>query len=739
LPLLRHKSLGAQVALPVVVALLATTVLVAAFLLWSTRQADTLARERQVRIVASLLDRRMGDMAHDQEASTVWDEAVIMLRQPKLDIDWIDINLGVWFHQYYGHDAVVILKSDGTPVYAMRGGKRTEPTAFADVVNGVMQPLVAELRGKLSRPQDIRLTGRFRSATANDLAVIGGRPAIVSAKPIVPETSAVQQLPGQQDFQVVMRYLDGDFLTELSREYLIDDIRYSSTPAIGAGEAAIPLRSKRAGVIGYLIWKPFAPGSAVLRQLVPALIQALLLVGIAVAILLVRVRRSALEVEASKAQAQHLAFHDALTGLANRALFEDRLDGQVAALRRAGGTDPGIALLYLDLDRFKTVNDTLGHPAGDELIRELARRLAGITRETDTVARLGGDEFAIIQTGVDGPADTEVLCLRIIEEVSQPFQIAGGQIGVGISIGVAFPDADADRIELSRRADIALYHAKSSGRGRFVVFDAAMDAGIRLRGIVEQQLRSALAAGDQFELEYQPVYDALTMRPVAVEALVRWRHPTQGRVSPATFVPIAEETGLIEPLGEWVLRQACLDARDWPVATLAVNVSTVQLRNPAFAATVMTILQETGFDSSRLELEITETSLIEDAPLCQPNISYLRGQGIGFALDDFGTGYSSFAHLREFEVDRLKIDRSFVAGIDGPDGGGAIIRAIVDLAHAGGMAVTAEGVETEEQARHLISVGCQALQGYLLSCPIAPAAISDLLTAKEGNQRSVAA
>ena len=308
--------------------------------------------------------------------------------------------------------------------------------------------------------------------------------------------------------------------------------------------------------------------------------------------------------------------------------------------------------------------------------------------------------------------------MRIMEAMSEPFQLAGNKVSVGMSIGVALAPADADdRTELARKADIALYQAKADGRGRYLFFAEEMDASIRHREQVERDLRAALASGDQFELVYQPLYGAQSQRVYGAEALIRWHHPELGLLAPSMFVPIAETTGLIEPLGEWVLEQACLAAKRWPGQTVAVNVSAVQLRNPDFAERVLEIVGATGLDPERLELEITETSFIESAAACQPNLARLREKGIRIALDDFGTGYSSFSHLRDFQIDRIKIDQSFVQGIDRSEGG-AIIQAIVDLARASGMQVTAEGVETPEQNWFVTRAGCNALQGYLLSTPV---------------------
>jgi diguanylate cyclase (GGDEF)-like protein len=479
-------------------------------------------------------------------------------------------------------------------------------------------------------------------------------------------------------------------------------------------------------VIGYLAWRPFAPGSAVFARLAPVLLTAAALVAALVFLLMRRVASRTRELRESNAAVEHLAFHDVLTGLPNRALFEDRLNHALAVFRRTA--EHRVALLCLDLDRFKMVNDTLGHAAGDELIREFARRLSDAIRASDTAARIGGDEFAIIQTDIASVEAIEELCGRIVRAASEPFLIGGNQVHVGVSVGVALAGKDGlDAEELARRADIALYEAKAGGRGRYRLFTPAMDEPIRARQNAEKDLRAALDAGDQLSIAYQPIYSATEGGMVGVEALIRWQHPEIGNVPPAVFIPVAEEIGLIEPLGEWVIAQACRDARDWPIETLSINVSPVQLRNPHFAMRAIAIISDAGIDPSRIEFEITETAVVDDASQCAVNLRLLREFGIRVALDDFGTGYSSFSHFNRFEVDRVKIDRTFVDKIDVREGGSAIIQAIVELARSSGLRTTAEGVETDEQKNFLEGIGCDELQGFLLAHPVAAHEIDALL------------
>ncbi|WP_238995169.1 putative bifunctional diguanylate cyclase/phosphodiesterase [Sphingomonas solaris] len=712
----------AQVVLPVAIALSLTAAVLALLLAWSTHAVDEAARQRQAGLFAVVLHDSIRAVAHDQEASTVWDDAVVQVRRAPLDRDWLDANLGVWMHSYYGHDQTYVVDPRGRPVYAMQDGRRTAPSRYA-VAEPTAGPLMMRLRAEMRDPVPRRDT-TVLSDGASDLGMVAGRPAIVSVKPIVSDTGRIRQAAGSEFLHVSVRFLDRSFLTRLAGAYWFRDVRFAPPGELRPGEIGVPLRSADGVLLGRIAWRPFEPGARVLGRLAPGLALGLMLIGGVLGWLMLRLRRGTAQLQLSRARAEHLAFHDSLTGLPNRALFENRLDQALAGVRRGAGR---AALLYLDLDRFKNVNDTLGHPAGDDLIRQLGRRLAMLVRESDTVARLGGDEFAILQTGVGSPADIEILCLRIIEAVDAPFEVLGGQAHVGISIGVALaPVHSVERVELSRKADIALYHAKSHGRGRFTVFAEEMDSTLRSRRSLEQDLRAALA-GDQLAVHYQPQFAMRGGAMTGVEALVRWHHPAKGMMPPAAFLPVAEESGLIEAIGEWVLREATRAARDWPVGRLSINVSALQLRRPGFAARVMALLAESGFEPARLQLEIGESRYIEHAQDCRPNIMLLRANGVQMALDDFGTGFSSLGSLRQCAIDRVKIDRSFVQAIDRDADGDAVIAAIIRLAQATGLHVTAGGVETAGQNAALATMGCDEVQGFLLARPLPAAAIARLL------------
>ena len=417
----------------------------------------------------------------------------------------------------------------------------------------------------------------------------------------------------------------------------------------------------------------------------------------------------------SEERINFLAGHDVLTGLPNRAVFQEKLADALTLATRGRG----FALLCLDLDQFKSVNDTLGHPVGDNLLRAVADRLRGIVRETDTIARLGGDEFAILQLDVSGPEEASALARRLIKDISAPYVLDGERVTIGVSIGISLaPDNGVGAVQLFKNADLALYRAKQMGRGTFRLFAPEMDAAVNARRELERDLREALSQ-NQFELYYQPVVHGRTRIPTGFEALLRWHHPVRGMVSPDEFISVAEDIGAIIPIGAWVLRQACLTAATWPDhIRVAVNVSSRQFEDRSFTAMVGDAIQQAGIKPSRVELEITESVIMGENQTTLSAMHALRALGVRVAMDDFGTGYSSLSYLNSFPFDTIKIDKSFVNGVQTRKECAAIIRAITTLGDVLGMSTTAEGVETEEQLAILTEAGCTELQGYLFSKPV---------------------
>ncbi len=438
----------------------------------------------------------------------------------------------------------------------------------------------------------------------------------------------------------------------------------------------------------------------------------------------------------AEARIAYMAHHDALTDLPNRVLFHERLNELLGRVRRRGES---LAVHCLDLDHFKGVNDTLGHPIGDELLKAVAQRLGKCLRDSDMVARLGGDEFAVVQFPLAGPHEASTLATTLIEVVSKPYEVHGHEFVVGASIGIALAPGDGDAGDmLLRNADMALYRAKAEGRGTAHFFEPEMDRRIQARRLLELDLRKAFANGE-FELFYQPLINLNANAVSGFEALLRWRHPERGMIAPMEFIPLAEEIGLIVPLGEWVLRKACTEAMRWPSELkVAVNLSPAQFRSRGVVNAVLTALAYSRLSADRLELEITESVLLGETDANLATLHQLREIGVRISMDDFGTGYSSLSYLRCFPFDKIKIDRSFVRELSERPDCVAIIRAVAGLGMSLGIATTAEGIETTEQLERVRAEGCTEVQGYLFSPPRPASELGELLNAGDAKQAAVA-
>ena len=705
------------VILPTALILFLLAAMVWGVLDFSTSKTDEIAVRRQAQRVQIAIEQSLKSVKVDQEASTLWDDAVVRTRQKPLDRDWIDDNLGTWFHTYYHIDEVYLLDPRDRPIYAMVGGDRAPLRSFARI-SGPALDLARQLRARLVIARSLAPGAAERTVGVSEMAIVDGRPAFVSLKPILSESGKIAQPRGSEYVHVAVRYLDGNFLTGMAGVYSIDGARFSWTRVT----PALPILAADGHELGYISWKPFQPGRQVEDKMVPVLCMTMLVVAALIGLLLLRIQRSRTDIEASRAHAEHLAFHDSLTGLPNRALFEDRLKSALA--RR----DPHVAVLMLDMDRFKNVNDTLGHQAGDELIREFGRRLRSLVRAGDTIARLGGDEFSIlIESACLG--DVEQLAERILDVVKPPFEIMGSQVYVSASIGIAVAAGpDNDPLELVRKADIALYRVKEGGRNSYRLFSPEMDDSVKLRRTVEDELRQAIASGRGLILHYQPQV-AREGTVIGLEALLRWEHPVRGVIAPREFVPVAEETGLMVPLGDWVLHKACLASRRWPGLFVSVNLSPVQFHAPGFVERLMKIVRETGANPSTIQLEVTERVLLKDDHSIRTILAKLRSAGFKIVLDDFGTGYSSLSYLRRFAVDKIKIDGSFVQGIEDSADSRAIVAAVLALGWALGLTVAAEGIETAEQCTFLDSAGCKEMQGHYFSPAVPVDDIAPLLAA----------
>jgi diguanylate cyclase (GGDEF)-like protein len=521
--------------------------------------------------------------------------------------------------------------------------------------------------------------------------------------------------PQRETAMVVgVRSLPDQALRDIGKRYELANIRFRATVE-PSRDYVLPVLDSAGERIGFLTWDPARPGSAMLPTLLMTMLASMAAIVSAFAVVFQRLRRLGTELATDEERAQRLAHHDHLSGLLNRAGFEARLAAEMARSER---NHAGFALHLVDLDRFKQVNDTLGHQAGDEVIKETARRIAGVVRGADVVARLGGDEFGVIQIDTDSTHEASSLAERLREAITRPMDYHGVEIGVGCSIGIALgPTHDTDHAAIMKLADSALYEAKNNGRGRYRFYEAGADASLRMKQLVEEELRDAIA-NDQLELHYQPQVSADGARIVGLEALVRWRHPTRGMIPPLDFIPIAEQRGLIIPLGNWVIRRACADARRFGDIKIAVNLSAAQIKQASFSANLMREITQAGIDPALIELELTEGMIVEDELHAAQVITALRDKGVSFALDDFGTGYSSLIYLRRFSFDKIKIDRSFLEAVDSQGESAILLHSVVHLGRALGLTVCAEGVESAEQHRFLQAIGCHQLQGYHFAKPM---------------------
>lgn len=732
----RARSLSTQITWLSVAFAVGLLICVVSFAWWGVLRIDDRSLARQSRSVLIGVQEALAALPVAQDSSAIWDDAVVNLRSN--NEAWLAENLVEWMSDYYGHDYVYVLDPDNVPLRGASHGEGVYASSY-EVFRQSIHPLVDQLRNDMKSvsndPADstaaITGLGVLDFVTFSDQSV-----AAVSIRPVVPSSGELKQVPGSEYLHVSIKTIDDAFIRPIADRFSLQGLEFS-TAAAGSNRASVPVRDRSESIVGYMTWVPDRPATELVLDVLPAAGLCFAFGVAGLIFLLRRLRKTSAKLEVSEAEAQYLAFHDPLCGIPNRALFEDRLDQALAMMRRNGGK---VALHFLDLDGFKHLNDTLGHAAGDELLCQVAGRLRAAIREVDTVARLGGDEFAIIQVDAGDQLGAEHLGDRVIGALSEPFNLAGEEGRVGVSIGIVLADEpDCAAADLRRKADIALYQAKANGRGRLQVFAGDMDEAVKQKQALERDLRLALREERGLRLDYQPIFSAASGAVCGAEALVRWSHPELGVLRPDRFIGLAEERGLIDQLGLWVLRSACSFAVTSSIPWVAVNVSPLQFRDEYLAEHVLEILALTGLAPQRLEIEITEGLLLQNSPTVQATLSKLRTAGIRVALDDFGTGYSSISYLRTYGVDKLKIDRSFVEQLGQGQDIDSIVRSIIELARAMRMKVTAEGVETELQRTILNDMGCDQLQGFLLARPISGDALQARLTQPDTLKRPLRA
>jgi len=713
---LTHAQRRSGIIRPLRITALATVLLLAVIGTVLTTRYDSASREREQRMVSHGFGQHITEYASVVVPQIDWDDAVDKIDN-HFDPAWIDRNITTYLHVMNGITRVFIINDDNEQLsYAAIDGHRAGPQAFKPFADPVRMLMPAIRAAEAARPPLHTDPGSARLVASpiqrSGIAMVGGQPFIVVASLVQPDFGTT--LPNDSRAPVVITALplDAAMLARFASRYQVEGLHISVTPPPAHGFARIQLRDPRGRPAAWLVWEDRTPGVSLMLNLAGPLSIMLLVLTLISMMFFRRSEAIASDLIASEARARHLAFHDTLTQLPNRAMMFDRLRLALASARRNNTT---LAVHCLDLDRFKGVNDTLGHQAGDELIRRVAQILTDLCRETDTVARLGGDEFVIIQpdTGATGAA---LLAERVLRAIKDPIDLEYGVVEVGISIGATLIENGAiDPGEAIRQADLALYDAKEKGRNRLAFFEPEMDAAVRMRRALETDLRRALTDGS-LQMVYQTQVDHRG-NVNGLEALIRWHHPERGPIAPAVFIPLAEESGLILDIGEFVFRRVFEETIGWN-KRVAVNVSALQLRSPTFMAMLTQLVAEFRIDASHYEIEITETALLGDDGVTRNNIIMLKQEGFTIALDDFGTGYSSLSTLQRFEVDKIKIDRSFIRNLNADEEADALIDAIIQLGRALKLNIVAEGVETESQRDRLMSSGCHMFQGYLVSRPV---------------------
>ena len=710
-----------SVVVPIGVIVAVAIVCIVVAVLSSAERADDVAIQHEQQLFSQALSTQGSRVLREVESIAHSPSAIRNIRQ-HFDFKWADAQVGLWLQTFFDHDYVFIFDSQDLPIYA-RAGSGAMAQSWLHAVVPDLKSMLAYMRGRApALHAAIRIGDNTKGPRTHAAMIrsIHGEPAVIAAAVIGSTVGTGVGAP----ILMSVKFIAGGPLAVIADQLQLTHLRSIGLEAVPAGDHIYDLRGPHGDHIARFAWTPKQPGAEIVHSVIPFIAVALAGFALLAAFVLRYMRRTAAAIAVGETRLRHLAMHDPLCGLPNRIFFGERLQAVIDQVRN-GSTSA--AVFYIDLDHFKDVNDTLGHPIGDELIRDVTLRLSRTLRGDDLVARLGGDEFAVISSIGDDHAKMTALAQRIINTICAPYCINGQNILIGASIGIAVIDRNcAGAADIMRYADMALYRAKNEGRNRGCIYDAAMDADLSSRKLLEADLREAIEQ-DRLQLHYQPIVSKDGETVLGVEALCRWTDPERGEIPPSEFIPVAERSGLIIELGAWVLRRACTDGKAWPELTVAVNVSSLQFRRIDFVDVVERTLEETQFDPARLELELTESVLLGNVDTAEAAMRRLKALGVKIALDDFGTGYSSLLYLRRFPFDKLKIDRSFVHSIEKASDAAAIVHAVVSLGRGLGMQVTAEGVETADQQLFLRAAGVHFMQGFRFGKAVPAAEISERL------------
>ncbi len=710
-------------------------IVVVAYAGWSANRTAVI-RERQ--LVENALDNRVSRVLDEQKSIAWWDDAITNLTRGRVNTQWADVEYGAFLSETYHHSEVFVLNDHDAPVYAYIGGARVDAAAAYDLVRPVIAKVVAEARGaaptlrsrarafEAGRSRYREQLGGINPRWSGHILSVQGRPAVVSVMSIVPNVTP-SLLHGEPYLLVSVVRIDDAFMRELGDGLLLPDLRLVAAGRDTGALTFEPFSADDGASLGYLQWTTKQPGKTLLLFILPLVALGVLLAGMLTAVMIRRLKRASNALATREAQARHDSLHDPLCGLPNRRQFTAQLQEELDALVVTRNSRR-VVVACIDIDRFKDVNDTMGHHAGDMLVKAVADRLKPCLGPTDVLARFGSDEFAVLRTAANAQ-ESIALTDMLQRTLSRDFEVMGQTVAVTASIGVAeAPEHGFSSDELMRAADIALYQAKSQGRARSMVFCAEMAAEVEQRREIEVQLRAAIE-NDALDLYYQPLISCADGSIRSAEALLRWRHPERGDIAPSVFVPIAEEAGLMPALGAWVIERAFADSARWPDLEIAVNLSPVQFRHVDLSETLHRLARKHRLEPSRILFEVTEGVLLESTERNRSILDTIRAMGFRVALDDFGTGYSSLRYLADFRFDKIKIDRAFVTSINERNRAMTIIKAVVTLGRGLGMDIVAEGVETEAEAAAMRMLGVTQLQGFYFSRPVPANEVARVLEA----------
>jgi diguanylate cyclase (GGDEF)-like protein len=741
------KTFSSTITIAIIAMIVVSSILTCAGIYVTTQQGDEISAERQARSARHAMDISVDELALQQETVAIWDEAAAKLATARPDRSWAHDNMGIWLHNIFRHDEVLVLDGSDRPVYAAINGNSVPLDHYRSLI-GDLRPLLRAVRGhdggpngrhdrnpnlKLHPKSSVRTTSR--ATHDSHIVLVGGRPAAASAMLIQPSTPNYMRPNGHWPVLISVRYLDAGFLTELSARQLISGPRFSLKSVHGADEQSVPIQTEWGGTIGYLVWKPELPGTQILWKLVPLTLLVLAALASFMVFLGRRLRRSAAELTASEERSSHQAYHDALTGLANRAMFQHRLD------ELNEGTVSSFALALIDLDDFKLINDTLGHDSGDALLLAVARRLQAAIAPGDLVARLGGDEFALLLMGTTSSVELEQFGTKLLERLTEPFEHQGKDIRCHASIGATMCQGRGGINSLLKHADLALYEAKAAGRCALRLYSPAMWSHVNLRRDMLTVAASALE-GDFFEPYYQPKVDLQTDEVVGFEALLRCCVTGEEARGPDHFAAAFEDPTLALKLSDRLVDGVIHDISMWRANGLqfghvAINAALAELRRGDFADRLLAKLERAAIPPECIQVEVTESVLLgREVEHVERNFAGLTEKGVKLALDDFGTGFASLTHLKRFPIEIIKIDRSFVRDLQVDPEDGAIVDALIGLGRALGIQVVAEGIETKAQRDFLAALGCSIGQGYLFGAAIPARETFELLRAKHLERRA---